>query len=96
VAAAFVFRGTDALGQLSTAKFVVEASGSAEVDAKIYDATNSNDIAEITGATGPVAIETDSSLTGLPTGEALFYVQLKRRSGSGAQEARIYSAMLAY
>ena len=65
------------------------------MDVRIYDATNANVIAEVTGASGVVSIQTDATLLNLPAGEALFYVQILR-TGSGAEEARVYSAMLAY
>lgn len=95
VVASFVFRGTTALGSPVAADFILwhgESGGAGW--ARIYDVTNANVIAEV----GPFSTETptrqtDSSLTNLPAGEAIFEVQLKAANG---KEFRISETVLRY
>jgi len=96
-AAGFAYRGYDEIGSDPTAaRFVVAASGSATLDVRIYDATNAVVVAEVTGVSGVVSIQTDFTLGVLPDVVALFYVQIRRASGNGAEEARVYSATLLF
>jgi len=98
VAARFVFRGTTALlGSPDSAKFIVSASGSATAAVRLYDVTNGNVIAEVTGITGEAAqVATDATLANLPAGEAVFEVQVKRTAGSGVEEARVHELCLTF
>ena len=76
-AARFIFRGTTAVGSPTRMKAVVQATTSGSTQLRLYDATNAQTIGEITGitSTSDINIETDSSLTNLPTGEAVFEIQ---------------------
>ena len=49
---------------------------------RLYDATNTNTIAEVSKTTDVVEIVQDSSLTNLPSGQAIFEVQINRTTGS--------------
>ena len=93
--AAFMYPGGDCCCAPKSAKFVIETTGDAQVDMRIQDVTNTQTIAELTGQTssGPT-IKTDSVLTNLPPGEAVFEVQIKKSAGAGGNKTRIYSASL--
>lgn len=91
-AGAFTFRGTSIVGTPTAVKFVVGTKGNATLDVRLYDVTNANVIAEVTGASGPgPLVVTDSSLLNLPSGEAVFEVHIKRASGGGSSHVRVYS-----
>lgn len=80
VAGRFIFRGTTAYGgSHSAAKFILynsESGGSHY--ARLYDLTNSNEVAIVGPFSGQTpAIQTDASLVNLPTGEAIFEVQVR-------------------
>lgn len=73
----FIFRGTDVLGTPTAFKAIVAVSANTG-DIRLYDATNSNIIAVIYNYTNTSwDIVTDSNLSNLPTGEAMFEIQLK-------------------
>jgi hypothetical protein len=87
IAGRMAFKGTNVLGTPTSAKFVASTdTGGGSVDCRIYDVTNAQVIAEYTGITSTTfAIYTDSTLTNLPTGEALFEVQIRDTAGQTAQ-----------
>lgn len=93
--AAFAFRGTTLLGIPTAVKFVIqqgEENGSGR--ARIYDVTNSKVIGEVTGITSQsIAIYTDSSLTDLPPGEAVFEMQIMDFNG---KKTRIYEGVVVF
>lgn len=92
---AFTFVGSDCCCKPHVAKFVIEATGDAEVDVRVQDVTNVQTIAELTGQTGTgPTIKTDSSVANLPAGEAVFELQIKKSAGAGGNKARIYELCL--
>jgi hypothetical protein len=93
IAARVTFLGTNLLGTPSSAKFIARTdTGGGSVDCRIYDVTNGQVIAEYTAITSTTfAIYTDSTLTNLPTGEAVFEIQVR---DTGGQNAEISSAAI--
>jgi hypothetical protein len=80
------------VGTPTAVKFVVGNKGSATLDVRLYDVTNANVIAEVTGASGEgPLIVTDSTLASLPTGEAVFEVHLRSATGGGSSHVRVYA-----
>ena len=74
----FAFRGTTILGTPTNIKAVVVMSGANPGDIKIFDVTNSLQIVEKTGISNTtVAIIDLGALSNLPTGEAMFELQLR-------------------
>jgi hypothetical protein len=95
VAGSFIFLGTDLFEPLF-AKFIVETSAGATGDIRLYDVTNGVVVAEITGFSGNEQIVSDWILGTLPADEAIFEIQIRRASGSGVAEARVYETVLAF
>ena len=90
-----VFMGTDCCCSPSAVKFIIEATGDAEVDVRLQDVTNTQTIAELTGQTGSgPTIVTDSELSNLPASEAVIALQIKKSAGAGGAKARIYGCCL--
>jgi hypothetical protein len=91
----FTFLGTNILTVPKAAKFILWAgeSGGSHY-ARIYDLTNANVIAEVGPFSGQtVTVQTDSTLTNLPTGEAIFEVQIRDANG---KKARCSGAVLTF
>jgi hypothetical protein len=93
IAGRVVFRGTNILGIPAAARFIARTdSGGGSVDCRIYDVTNGQVIAEYTAITSTTfAIYTDTTLTNLPTGQALFEIQVR---DTGGQTAEISAASI--
>jgi hypothetical protein len=96
VAGSFVFLGTDFVGDPTVAKFVVETTGGSTGDVRLYDLTNGVIVAEVTGFSGNQQIVTDWILGTLPFDEAIIEIQLRRPTGTGGTEARVYETVLAF
>jgi hypothetical protein len=86
----FVFEGTECSSP-TAAKWIIETTGDAQADVRLYDVTNSQVIAELTGqtASGPT-IKASSSLSNLPASDSVFQVQILKSAGAGGNKARIY------
>lgn len=77
----FIFRGTDVIGVPTVFKACVAVSANTG-DIRLYDATNSNTIAVVYNFTNTAwGCVSDTPLSNLPSGEALFEVQLKVDNG---------------
>jgi hypothetical protein len=77
VEARMIFRGTTVLGTPSNIKGIVEV-GDEVGDIRIYDATNSQEIVEVTGITDTTpAINDFGTISNLPAGEALWEIQMR-------------------
>lgn len=74
----FIFRGTSVVGTPTKMKVLVQATSGGSGQVELYDLTNSLSIGTVTGVTSTTtSIQTDSSLTNLPTGEAIFEIRAK-------------------
>jgi len=73
----FLFPGTTNIGTPSSFKARVGSAGGNPADIRLYDADNSNVIAQVDNFTGTATTVTDNSLTNLPSGEALFEIQVR-------------------
>ena len=94
VAASFPFPGT---GVATSTIFEIIGSRNAEQgwgELRLYDVTNLNVIAEITYSTAAKQRYYDDLLQNLPSGNALFEVQMRKQGGGGADKIRIHSAIL--
>lgn len=85
VLARFLFKGTSALGTPKAIRAIVE-QGAVTVSGQvtIYDATNALQIARATSGPGPDSVPTIldlGTLSNLPTGVAIFEVQVARTTG---------------
>jgi hypothetical protein len=94
--AGFVFPGTDKIGDISKINAIVFPNGAATgVDMRILDATNALVICEVLNVTtGATTITDMGTISNLPTGEAVFTIQI-RRLGPGGQ-ARVSSITMEY
>jgi hypothetical protein len=87
----FIFPGTDVLGtHLTGAKMIAGVIDADSGDYRLYDTTNLQVVAQVLGnvAVFP-AIVSLGALSNLPTGEAIFELQLKRNTGSGVQSVAV-------
>jgi hypothetical protein len=83
--AAFLYDGSDTY-PISELKAVVSKAGSSGTCyLRIYDTTNNNTVAEVTWTSSSVQIVTDSSLTNVPTGQAIFEIQGKKVGGDNGR-----------
>lgn len=93
--ATFIYKGTDTDKGLSEVQFVVETSGAGTGEIQIIDITNSN-IIGTTAVFGPgVLVPTIISLpsiSNLPTGMALFELNIRRVNTMGGGSMSLYSA----
>lgn len=85
--ASFEYRGSDIVGAIESIYVIAGASsGSPAHSVRIYDATNAQVIAEITGATTVAqALESLGAIANLPTGAAIFDIQAKRDAAGAVQ-----------
>jgi len=85
--AKFLYAGTDITGIPTKIKVLSRTSnGSGNYSVKIFDVTNSMDIAEITAQTNDVFATVDlGTLSNLPAAEAEFEIQMLRGSPGEAQ-----------
>jgi len=82
--AAFIFEGSTALAAITSIKAIASADGSTSADIRVFDATNSLVIAELTGFTNATPeIINLGSISNVPAGEALFELQMLRDGGGG-------------
>lgn len=87
---AFVFPGTDIVASLSKINAIVRRNGAAtSASIRIYDVTNVNVIAEATGiTTTDETVFTDmGAISNLPSGEAMFEIQMLRVGAGGGARA---------
>jgi hypothetical protein len=96
--AGFVFPGTDKLGSLSKINAIVwgnAGGGATGADIRIIDVTNAQVICSVLGVGTSATTITDMGvLSNLPSGEALFAVQIRRLGPSG--QARVSSITMEY
>lgn len=64
-------------------------------DIRLFDVTNSQQIAVCLDFGTTLSIVADASLTNLPTGQAIFEVQVKSDAGGG-NNARVCAALLQF
>ncbi len=89
ILAFFGFDGTTELGVPTKILAVAQMTGATDYSIRVFDETNSLVIAELTGQTNTVpSIVNLGSLTNLPTGPAVFSIQMLR-TGTGSQSAGI-------
>ena len=92
----FLFRGSDALGSPTLLKLLVSASTSDPLQWRIYDRTNSLEIAEGTaGDFSSVTLIDLGVLDNIPTGVSVWEVQVKEVP-SAAAKARIHAMMIGF
>ncbi len=96
VATVFRFAGTTALGTPTAMKAIgFKDASPTSWDVQIFDATNANIIATKTGNTGTASELVDvGTLSNLPTGAAIFEVQLKRTGGTGGSMVHAQTASI--
>ncbi len=91
VVATFIFAGTTSIGSPTSIKAICETDATTSADIRIQDVTNVQTIAELTGWTdASPAIKDLGTISNLPSGEAIWEVQIFR-TGTGGQFARAYS-----
>lgn len=83
--AAFVYDGSS-IYSISELKAVVSRSGSSDTSyLRIRDVTNGNTIAEVSWTNASQHTVTDSSLTNVPSSQAIFEIQAKKGSGDNTR-----------
>lgn len=90
----FAFGGSDNVGTPTKIVFVACGEGTT-ASVRIWDSTNSQVIAEITGVTNTYPtfqVVTDSTLTNIPTGEAVWELQVLSGSSGGTNYGNVASA----
>ena len=94
VAVSFPFPGTDetfpTLFEIVGSRNGTQGAG----EARLYDLTNSQEIAFLSWTTTEKSVYQDLSLQNLPTGDALFEVQMRKSGGGGADKIRMHSCVL--
>ena len=88
--AAFPFSGTAVIPTISKINALLRRNGAAtSVSMRIYDITNAQVIAEVTGVTtlDETAITDLGVISNLPAGEATFEIQLLKVGGTGGARA---------
>lgn len=96
VIARFKFRGTTVLGTPSNIEAIINVNGANPGDIKIFDFTNSLDIAEKTGIANIVPQIVDlGALSNLPAGPAIFELQL-RVPAVGAVQIQAHSLSVVF
>jgi len=87
-----IFAGTTMLGTPTEIKAILEMTGATNMDIRIFDVTNALVIVEKLGNVVPIPTIVDlGALSNLPTGEAIWEVQLRRTGGTGSSRARIHA-----
>ncbi len=94
----FVFQGTTALGTPTNIKAIGSKDASPTAwDVRIFDLTNTLEIAELTGSSSTTPELVDlGTLSNLPTGIAMFEVQLKRTGGTGGSMVNVNSVSVVF
>jgi len=83
--ASFVYDGSSTYN-ISELKAVVSRSGSSDTSyLRVRDITNTNTIASITWTNSSQHVVTDSSLTNVPSAQAIFEIQAKKGSGDNTR-----------
>ena len=93
-----IFAGTDKVGTLAAIKAVIDVSdGSTTGQVRIYDSTNAQTIAEsaIFADTAPTLLDL-GTISNLPASEAIWELQLRKVSGGGSRNIRIYALNLEF
>lgn len=96
--AIFYFAGTDAIGTPTAFKAIgFKDATPTSWDIQVVDLTNALTIATKTGNTGTAAEIVDmGTLSNLPTGPAMFEVQLKRTGGTGGSEVHAHALSMLF
>lgn len=89
----FVFPGTSVYNPNIFHMIGSRSAASGSSNLRLYDQTNAQQIALINYTATPVAVYS-SSLSNLPTGQAIFSVQANRSGGGGVGNTRIHFAEL--
>ena len=87
----FIFKGGTVIGTPIDIKIIGHITGTTALDCRIQDITNALSIATNTSA-ATLLVPTVNSLgaiTNIPTGEAVFEVQVQKNGGGGGDRARI-------
>lgn len=91
--AKFYFAGTNKLGTPANIKAIV-FQGAVSSQVRIYDLTNSLQIAESAAFTETTPVVKDlGAISNLPTAEAIFEIQLKKTSGGGSTSCSAVSVL---
>jgi hypothetical protein len=87
----FIFPGTDVIGNhISVAKMIAGVIDATSGDYRLFDTTNVQEIALVTGDTSVFpSVVSLGALSNLPAGEAIFELQLRRNTGSGVQQVAV-------
>lgn len=80
----FLFPGTDVVGTPTVMKAIIwKDAGATSVDIRIYDLTNAQVITTKSGTSDTPVMELLTAPSNLPTGQAIFEIQIKRTGGAG-------------
>jgi len=90
-----IYQGSSFVGEISKINAIVHIFNATSGDIRIFDVTNANTIAELTGFTDTIPTINDlGSISNLPSGEALFELQLLRTGGPGSSRCRCSNVQL--
>jgi len=73
----WIFRGTNVMGIPTAIKAIMRVVNATSGEFRIYDLTNAQTICECTTTSGTFVIVNSGTISNLPTGEAIFEIQLK-------------------
>ena len=97
VVGSFLFAGTDALGIPASIRVIAGVTTADEVGVRIYDLTNNNVIAEVRNQTGSYpSIINLGTISNLPTGAAVFELQVIRDAGNSSKKVRATGVSIAF
>lgn len=85
------YLGSDVLGIPDTIDVNAWNDGGTSISIEIFDVSNGNQIAEVTGvtSTSEANIQNLGALANIPTGEAMFEIRLKLVGGGMGDDAKI-------
>ena len=97
VIGSFLFAGTDALGAPVSIRVIAGVTTADEVGVRLYDLTNNNVIAEARNQTGSYpSIINLGTISNLPTGAAVFELQVIRDAGNSSKKVRATGVSIAF
>lgn len=93
----FIFRGSNDVGTPVSIKAIFGCDAGVTGDVRVYDVTNSQLIAELTGSTVAYPSLVDlGAIANVPTGEALWELQVRKTAGGGNDNVNASGASVRY
>jgi hypothetical protein len=93
----FGFAGSNEIGVPSVLRAIIGVEDATSLDARVQDITNNQTIAEVTGVTDAFpTIVNLGTISNVPTGAAVWELQIRRNTGTGNQQVRASSLALVY